>query len=164
MPRKKQSQPASNKVTIREYTEDQQKQVYSLILSIFELELPDVPAAGYLDDIYAIHDVYGGERNRFWTATIGKRVVGVIAIKEDSEDEAIMRRFFVSPVHRTQGVAKKLFNEVVGFAKKVGYKKLLFIGNSQMHRARKTLLKYGFKELQEINLGEVVIFKSAYEL
>ncbi len=164
MPRIKQSQSESDKVTIREYTEDQQKQVYSLILSILELELPDIPVAGYLDDIHAIHNVYGGERNRFWTATIGKRVVGVIAVKEDSEDEAIMRRFFVSPAHRTQGVAKKLFNKVVDFAKKVGYKKLLFIGNSQMQRARKTLVKYGFKELQEIDLGEIIIFKSVYEL
>lgn len=158
------AQQITEEIEILEYQEKYQDQIYALVLSIFEIELKDVPSSGYLGDISKISTIYGGERNQFWIAKVADRVVGVIALKEDTDKEGLVRRLFVSPTHRSKGVATKLLNMAVSFAKEKKYKKLIFVGNSKMHKARRALVHYGFEEVEDIKLGDIEIFKLAYKI
>ena len=143
-------------IFVREYHDEDHDLVYSLILSIIESEYRDIPPDSYLFDIDHFHDVYNGSRDAFWVVEQNsknrKKIIGTIAIKEDDENTALLRRFFVSPRFRSKGVGKRLFETTLEFCRNNHYKEIIFIGNNKMNKVNKFLKKRNFQDLEVIDL------------
>ena len=154
----------SNNISIRNFKPSEKEQIYGLILSVMEREFEDVPAHLYLKDIMELPDSYSGERESFFVIESDNNIIGTIGIKEDDEKTALMRRFFVKSDFRGKGLGLKLINHAMEFCKKSGYEIILFDGNSQMHKVKQILQKYGFVEKQNILFSNLSIFKLKYIL
>ena len=154
----------SDKIHIRNFDPAEKEQVYSLILSVMEKEFENIPSHLYLKDIMELPDSYSGKRENFFVVESEGNIIGTIGIKEDDEKTALMRRFFVKSDLRGKGLGLKLIDQAMEFCKKSGYEVVLFDGNSQMHKVKRVLQKYGFIEEQNILFSSLSIFKLKYVL
>lgn len=152
------------KIKIREFRKGDTNSVYSLISFVMETEFGDIPNNLYLQDINHISDVYGKERDCFYVCEHEGKVIGTIAVKEDDNVTALIRRFFVSPDFRGRGVGSELIAKTLDFCRKNEYQKVFFSGNTKMHRVKQLLQKHGFKEDEAISFSAVSIFKLSYVL
>ena len=153
-----------DKIKVREYQDADKDEVYSLILSIMEQEFEDIPASVYLEDIGDIINVYGGERDHFYVCEKDGRIIATVGLKEDDEENALLRRLFVNPHFRGTGLGSELVKKALQFCKKHKYKKVFFSGNIKMNKVRTLLKKQGFKEDETILSINVGIFKLSYDL
>ena len=152
------------KPIIRQYESKDKDQLYSLILAILEQEFGDLPTDIYLDDIGDVPRFYSGKGNKFWVCVDGDRVVGSIAVKQDDEETALMRRLFVNPHYRRKRIAKAMVEEALAFLREEKYKKVFFVGNIKMHQVKALLMGMGFEEDESIAMAGLGIFKLSYSL
>jgi N-acetylglutamate synthase-like GNAT family acetyltransferase len=148
-----------NSYQIREYRPGDDDSIYTLVLSILTTEFKDVPPEHYLADLRDIQSVYAGERNEFFVCEVDSQIVGTIAIKEDDQQTALIRRLFVNPHYRGKSVGRKLLEKVVAFCKEKKYSQIAFTGNNHMHNVKVVLQKLGFKEEEDVNLPGLEIFR-----
>ena len=135
---------------IREYTEADHDIVYALILSILEMEYQGLSTSSYLFDVDHVHQVYSGQGDRFWVAEQDGKIIATIAVKEDDEKTALLRRFFVNPNHRHKGVGGKLYQHALNFCQEHGYREIIFIANDKMEAANRFLKQRNFKDIENI--------------
>ncbi len=145
--------------SIREYKNSDRDQVYSLIVSIFGFEFKEIPPEKYLVDLNDMEKIYGGEKNKFFVCEKNDEIIGTIAIKEDDEKVALLRRFFVNPKFRGQKIGKNLLVEALDFAQSKGYSDIIFIGNMIMQGVKSMLVNNGFEEEKDFILSEFSVFK-----
>ena len=150
--------------------------VYTLVASIFASELMDVPSKTFFEDIKQIEKNYRGEGEGFWVAhavldekngkgTLDGELLGVIGVKQDTKKVAMLKRFFVNPNFRKQGVGGKLLTHVIKFCEKSSYRKIFFSGNNKMIAAKAILEKFNFDKEEEIPLGEgLSVFRLSLDL
>lgn len=109
--------------------------------------------------LYAIHDIddpakyYSGSKDIFLVAELDGRVVGTVAIKEDTQKTALLRRIFVRKDFRGQGYGEKLLAKAMEFCFEHDYENVVFRGVDKMQKALKLCLKNGFQE-SAIDLGK----------
>ena len=151
-------------VVIDEYKEKYHDEVYALLLSILETEFKDTPADNFLSDISDIPQVYASPKGNFWVALYKDKVIGTVACIEDDEKKLLMRRFFVNPNYRSRGIGKLLLSNVIDFARQNNYDAILFSGNTKMQQAKYFLAKENFREVENIPLAVVNIFRMSYSL
>ncbi len=149
----------SNSYLVREYRQGDDDAIYTLVLSILTTEFKDVPPYHYLSDLRDIQNVYSGERNEFFVCEFDGQIIGTIAIKEDDQKTALIRRLFVNPHFRGKSVGRKLLEKVVHFCREKKYSEIAFTGNNHMHNVKAALQKLGFKEEEDVNLPGLEIFR-----
>ena len=66
---------------------------------------------------------YFGERSGVWLASVQGEIVGCVALRELPEigRSGEIKRMYVQPAHRGQGLAKELLSALEEFARNVGY-------------------------------------------
>ena len=90
-----------------------------------------------------------------WVAEVNGRVIGMVALVSESDHEESfgkpraavgrLRRMAVLPEFRRLGVAKKLLNELLSYAKKIGYKHVVLLTTSAQEAALRFYPKHGFQ-------------------
>ena len=100
---------------LRSFASKDSAGVKSLILEILTKEYPLDKAAYSDSDLDKIGEVYGGKRNTFFVVEDSGRIVATAGIKEDSKDEALLRRLFVDSKHRKLGYGTELLKKAVEF-------------------------------------------------
>ena len=150
--------------TYRTFHPDDSEQVHTLVLSILESELRDLPKEHHLREIEVIGDVYGGAREEFWIAEHEGRIIGVLGLKEDDRDSALIQRFFVNPHWRGKSVGKTLLQKAIAFAKDQGYKRLVFLGHEHMKEAKAMLGKVGFQEEMHLVVPGAEFFRLSLKI
>ncbi len=149
----------NSKLYVRSYRSADLEQVHSLISSIFQLEYKDISPKKFLSDLNKIAEIYRGDREGFWVCEKDKKIIGTIAIKQDEEKVALLRRFFVNPNFRGEGFGKMLLKQALEFAKTKNYEKVIFMGNFQMIEAKKILMHNSFEEDENFSLDGGSLFK-----
>jgi len=102
--------------------------------------------------VYSFHDLddpvryYNGKKDIFLVAEKEGKIIGTIAIKEDSTDMALLRRVFVRKDFRGKGYGEKLVKEAVKFCFAHQYNTIIFRGTDKMQQALNLCLKQGFAE------------------
>ncbi len=146
-------------VEIKHFSEEYSAGARDLILSILAKEYPfDRPA--YSDtDLEKIGQIYGGERDSFFIGEREGKVVGTVGIKEDDKDSALLRRLFVSALHRRKGIGTKLLDKALEFCSSRGYRKIIFRCTDRMRDAMRLCEKKGFKETEALDMGGFRIHK-----
>ena len=87
------------------------------------------------------------ERDGFWTASEGGRIEGAIALDgtRADTDGAYLRWFILSEALRGRGIGNRLMEEVVGFCRRRGYRRVFLRTFEGLHAARHLYEKFGFR-------------------
>ncbi len=75
------------------------------------------------------------------------RIVGAGAIKQISEKDAELCRFYFYPEYRARGIGKRLLDELIAFARTAGYRRLILETHTDMVEADRFYRKHGFTEI-----------------
>lgn len=141
------------------YKKDDAKGVKDLILTILSREYPFDKSAYSDSDLDKIGQTYGGARDIFFVIKEGGEVVGTAGIKEESSDEALLRRLFVDLKHRKRGYGTELLERAINFCKEKHYKRVYFRCTDRMSDAMKLCLKKGFVEAEVLDVSGFQIHK-----
>ena len=144
---------------LRRYKKSDAEGVKNLILDILTKEYPFDKSAYSDSDLYKLAETYGGKREAFFVVEEDGAIAGTIGVKEDSHDEALLRRLFVDVKHRKKGYGNALLGKAVDFCKTKGYKKIYFRCTDRMSAAMRLCLKKGFKETETLEVSGFKIHK-----
>jgi GNAT superfamily N-acetyltransferase len=103
-------------VTMRPFTERDAAQVRQLFITVNRLlSPPDLGDAfeAYIEralteEIDRIPAYYGERNGGFWVAVKGDEVVGTFGLERASDDAMELRRMYVDPLARRQGIARQM--------------------------------------------------------
>src|SRR5215813_6115574 len=111
-----QNRPGQQKVTMRPFVEQDAAQVQELFITVNRLlSPPDLRDAfeAYIERALAeemdrIPAYYGERDGGFWVAVSGDKVVGTFGLERASDDAMELRRMYVHPSARRQGIARQM--------------------------------------------------------
>ncbi|MDD5192931.1 MAG: GNAT family N-acetyltransferase [Candidatus Nanoarchaeia archaeon] len=132
---------------IREYKPSDKKQVIELVSGIlgnifngdptkFEYIKEFNVSRGYI--VYFVAEVEDES----------KKIVATMALKKVDNETVRLKRMYVHRNYRRRGIAQKMLNKIVDYAKEKGYKKMLFSSYSIMENAGRFNKKNGFVEIE----------------
>jgi putative acetyltransferase len=101
----------------------------------FERELADLPGD------------YAAPRGRLLVACDGPYVVGCAALRPFAGRDCEMKRLYVMPACRGQGIARRLAERLISEANALGYRRILLDTLGFMVPARALYASLGFKEI-----------------
>jgi DNA-binding MarR family transcriptional regulator/GNAT superfamily N-acetyltransferase len=94
-------------------------------------------------------DNYDAEREHCWVAERNGEIVGSVFVVSKSKTVAKLRLLLVEPSARGLGIGSRLVDEVIGFARKVGYKRIELWTHPELVSARKIYKAAGFELIAE---------------
>jgi ribosomal protein S18 acetylase RimI-like enzyme len=118
-----------------------QKQTFDFFLGIYREFGWD---ERFIYGMDSIAETFGGKREIFLTAKEKEKVVGCVGLKELKPKTALMKRFYLAQNYRGSGLVKKMFDEVVKFAKQNGYGEVVLDTYLTNYRAQRFYEKNGF--------------------
>ncbi|MFA6078482.1 MAG: GNAT family N-acetyltransferase [Candidatus Omnitrophota bacterium] len=145
--------------TLRKFGKEDAAGVKDMILSILTKEYPFDRSAYSDSDLDKIGEVYGGKNESFFIVEQDGKIAGTVGIKEDSSDDALLRRLFVDPSFRKLGYGTMLLKEAIEFCRTKGYKRITFRCTDRMVDAMKLCMKAGFKETETLAVSGFKIHK-----
>lgn len=151
-------------IDVRVFKEDDHPKIRELILSILTKEYPFDKSCYSDSDLYSLGETYGGKRDSFFVIEKDSRIIGTAAVKEESDNMALLRRVFVDPEFRGKGYGKLLVDRAVDFCKQNGYNHIVFRTTNRMIQAIQLCKKKGFKEAESADLGGFKIYKFLLEI
>ena len=103
-------------VTIRPFAEHDAAQVRALFINVNRLLSPPNLRDAFeayieralVEEIDCIPAYYGERDGGFWVAVKGDEVVGTLGLERASDDAAELRRMYVDPSSRRQGIARRM--------------------------------------------------------
>lgn len=150
---------------VRIFEKKDNDNVKELILSILTKEYPfDKSVYEEESDLADIGQVYSGERDSFFVLEAEGKILGVVGIKEDSEDTALVRRLFVDPASRRKGYGALLLDKAIRHCRGKNFKHIVSRTTGRMVQAINLLKKTNFKEVEKIDLGGFQIYKFVLDL
>ena len=90
---------------------------------------------------------YAAPRGRLLVACDGDQVVGCVALRPLGGNDCEMKRLFVVPAFRGQGIARRLAERLIAAAASMGYHRMLLDTLQQMDAARGMYASLGFSEI-----------------
>lgn len=75
-----------------------------------------------------------------------RKIIGTMALKKIDSKTVRLKRMYVKPEYRGRGIAQKMLDRLVKFAKEKGYKKILLHTYPVMENAMRFYKKNGFAE------------------
>jgi putative acetyltransferase len=145
--------------TLRSFEKSDAKGVRDLILTILINEYPFDKSVYSDSDLDKIGEVYGGKRESFFVVEEDGEIVGTAGVKQESVDEALLRRLFVDLKHRKRGYGSALIRNAIVFCRDSGYKRIYFRCTDRMADAMHLCSKNGFREVESLEVGGFKIHK-----
>lgn len=142
-------------VEIRPARSQDGERVRGLIAGIMGSEFSADSRAYPVQDLDDLPGSYGGPRDIFLVAEEGGKIVGTVAIKEESPEKALLRRVFVSGAYRGKGLGSQLLNKAMQFCFDHDYKTVQFRGSERMQAALQLCLRNGFEKQEETELAGI---------
>jgi len=98
---------------------------------------------------------YDAARERCWIAEKDGAPVGSVMLVKASAETAQLRLLLVEPEARGLGIARRLVEECIGFARSCGYRKIMLVTQADLDAAQHIYAKAGFHKLDEPPPGHV---------
>jgi len=102
---------------------------------------------GVDDELKDLPGIFAPPKGRFLMADIEGRVVGCGALKPIDESTCELKRLFVRPDARGEGVGLALVERVIRDARQIGYKRIILDSHKLMHAAHHVYRTVGFKDV-----------------
>ncbi|MFH1856667.1 MAG: GNAT family N-acetyltransferase [Candidatus Omnitrophota bacterium] len=149
---------------IRLFRETEQEKIKNFICWIVEKEILSVNNQIHCD-LDDLKKIYRQPRCALLVAEENSQLIGTVAVKEESEDTALIRRLFVHPAYRRRGYGFVLLHRAIDFCHLNNYKKAVFHASTDMSHAISLCLKYGFREDGQFeNIENLKIASLYYEV
>lgn len=131
------------------YAEDLKEPIISFIQKIWvELDKTWEPE-GRDKDFFNIPRTYQISGGEFWVVLDDKNnVIGTVALKPLGSHGAELKRFYLEPAYRGQGVGKQLLQRAIEKAKEVGFQSVKLDTSKKLTAACALFHKLGFKEIE----------------
>ncbi len=91
---------------------------------------------------------YDAKSERCWIAEVDDVAVGSVCLVRADKKTAKVRLMFMEPWARGRGIAQKLLDECIAFAKARRYEKIVLWTQSELLAARKLYVRAGFKLIE----------------
>ncbi len=101
----------------------------------------------YDHEVENLEEKYGLPKGRLYVAYFENKVAGCIALRPLSDTACEMKRLYVVPQFRGNGIAKILIEKIVSDAKEIGYSEMLLDTLPFLETAIKMYKKMGFYEI-----------------
>lgn len=88
-----------------------------------------------------------------------KRIIATMALKKIDNENVRLKRMYVRPEYRRRGIAQKMMNKIIGYAKEKDYKKIIFSSYPIMENARRFNKKNGFIEIDSNPKEQIHLIK-----
>lgn len=149
---------------IRPFKDAEQEKIKNFISWILEKEFAVVKSANNTcQDLDDLKKNYHQPRCIMLVAEEENQLVGTVAVKNEDEDAALIRRLFIHPAYRRRGFGLALLGRALDFCRMNGYKKAFFRADANMVSALCVCLRYGFRETERIALAEREMVKLQYD-
>ena len=141
--------------SVRVFDSRDSKQVLALVSDIivnefgFKLELD-----GLDSDLLQVEEHYNKDGGGcFWVAEIGGQIVGTAGVRklEQFQSTCELKRMYVARRHRKTGIAQKMPDVALEFAKSAGYARMVLDSSRHLQPARALYLKNGFADIGRYN-------------
>lgn len=128
-------------VKIEEIKKGDQEEAHQFCLSIFDELGWDKRFTYGLDNL---KDFFDNPREIFLVAKEKDRIISCAGLKELSETEGLVKRFYVSKDFRGKGLAVLMLEKLEKFAREKNYKTIVLDIYPNNERAKKFFKRYGF--------------------
>ena len=146
-------------VTIRKCHENDQTAAKDLIIRILNEEFSKESPAFPIEDLSDINRFYGKLGEAFFIASDNGVIIGTVAIKQEDERTALLRRLFVDMTYRRKKIGSQLIDRAIDFCREVGYEELIFKTTSTMSHAIRLCEGKGFIPRARLDIGPVQLVK-----
>ena len=103
---------------------------------------------GFGDELNSLPGAFARPQGRLAMALLSGRAVGCIALRPFDTDSCEMKRLFVRPSARGQGIAQKLLYWLISEARSEGYSKMLADTLPRMEAALRLYERFGFRQIE----------------
>ena len=104
---------------IVEYVNEYKNNVNNLM---YEILVSEYGFNQFGDDILSSeNNEYCMGNNKLWIAMENGEIIGTTGIIEVSDKHAILKKIYVKESHRGHGIAQKLLNQCLDYARNIGY-------------------------------------------
>lgn len=100
-----------------------------------------------LQDVDNFEQVYGGGRGLFLIASEDEQVIGTGAIRPLEAATAELKRLWLLQEYHGQGTGYRIVKQLLEFARKAGYKRVVLQTSNQAQRALVFYRQLGFTEI-----------------
>lgn len=119
------------------FKEYQQSIDTDLCFQKFEEELASLPGK------------YAPPKGRLYLSFVGEKLVGCVALRPINDTECEMKRLYIKPEFRGQGMGRILAEKIISDAKEIGYKQMFLDTLDTMKSALNLYASLGFKDAPE---------------
>ncbi|MEY4540324.1 MAG: hypothetical protein RLZZ306_2081 [Bacteroidota bacterium] len=126
------------------YTLDELEAVREIFIEYAEFLQIDLCFQDFEKELQTLNEIYFPPMGCIILAKVDKRVLGCVALKPIGEGVCEMKRLYVRPEARGEGLGKQLVEELINFAKKAGYKTMKLDTVSSLKEAIKLYQAKGF--------------------
>ncbi|RUM26176.1 N-acetyltransferase [Rhizobium vallis] len=136
-------------IEIRPFMPDDADAVLSVILPIQREEFGIDITADAQPDLRVIPDFYQSGKGQFWVAVKDGAIVGTVGLKDIGNDQAALRKMFVSAEvrGREHGVAARLLDRLFAHARDGGLTDIFLGTTDKFVAAHRFYEKNGFTEI-----------------
>ncbi len=107
----------------------------------------DLSFQNFASELEALPDVYGPPKGCLLLARRNGAIVGCVALRPFEKQICELKRMYVRPSARGQGVARELVRTLIGRAKEMGYNRMVLDTLASMLPARELYRSLGFGEV-----------------
>ena len=101
----------------------------------------------YDDEVDHLEKKYGPPGGRLYLAYVDSQAAGCIGMRKLDEENCEMKRLYVKPEFRRNGLGKILVDRIISDAKKEGYRHIFLDTLPFLESALKMYKAYGFYEI-----------------
>jgi putative acetyltransferase len=145
------------KITIRPFSQHDATQVRALFIAVNRLlSPPDLRDAfeayierALVEEMDRIPAYYGERDGGFWVAAEGDKVVGTFGLERASDDAMELRRMYVDPSARRQGIARRMLQFAEDECRRRRVKRLVLSTAQIQHAAIALYKNAGFRLVRQ---------------
>lgn len=150
-------------IEIKTYSETDKEEIIALVLHCQNDGTRPFVTVDHQPELLCIKKSYLDGGGNFWVAKENNKVIGCIGIKNEHNNIAILKKFFVYEPYRgaPHHLGRKLYETLLEFAKTHGVRQLILDTPKNTVRAHKFYEKAGFRQIKKEQLP--VIYHYPYE-
>jgi len=115
----------------------------------------DLSFQDFDQELAGLTDQYGPSEGGILLLTVEGRPAGCVAVRRFEKDIAELKRMYVRPAHRGQGFGRRLGEEALALARRLGYRAIRLDTLPSMGDALALYRSFGFVEIEPYRFNPV---------